>query len=187
MSNIFEIGDLGLDLREQWSPHRGFGMDRSEKIGRVSGSVLTGPDDLLMEISYVQWEDGSEEIKATKLHSGPDRFRNIVDRHMMSVREHAGSKFSEISITKMSQDGRAGKIQGDISIWNSAAGLNVEKFLIDSGAVRVGTREALEGITNNRRNYIAVQSNLDDIKSPVIAWVLSRALPVYRQYGLVGF
>ena len=187
MSTEVPIGNLSIDVREQWTPHRGFAVDREEKEGQISGSILKGPDRLVLDVSHIKWDDGSEEIKATNLISGPNRFQNIVSRHMMSVRELNGDKYAEISLTKLALDGKAGKVQCDITEWNAAADLDVEEFLMSSHAMAIGTREELEGITSNRRNYLTVQMSSDDNVTPVLVWALSKALPVFNQYGLAGF
>lgn len=184
MGKEVTIGDLTLDIREAWSPFRGMAVNREEKVGEISGSLLKGPDQLLLEVSHIRWEDGSEEVKATNLINGPNRFQNVVNRHMMSIRELNGYKFAEVSLTKLALDGKAGKIQCGIHDWNIATGIDVNSFLINHGAVEIGTRENLEGVSNNRRNYLSVKLNLEDSVAPVLVWVLSKAVPVYNQYGL---
>ena len=184
MGDFVLLHDLKIEFKDNWMPHSENDRNDEEQNGKALASLLSGPEGLLMQVAYVKLAEGSENVLATKKISGPERFQNIVIRHRMGVRTIRDHKYAEVSITALKQDKPAKKEQCDLGEWNKVCNLDVEEVLKVNGALQIGTREAIEGCDSRRKNYLSVKFELDDYRTPVIVWALSKAVPVYLQYGL---
>lgn len=184
MGDFVLLNDLKIEFKDNWMPYSENDRNDEKQEGKALASLLSGPEGLLMQVAYVKLAEGSENVLATKKISGPERFQNIVIRHRMGVRTIRDHKYAEISITVLEQDDLAGRKQCDLAEWSRVCNLDVEAILKESGALQIGTREAIEGCDSRRKNYLSVKFELDDYRTPVIVWALSKAVPVYLQYGL---
>lgn len=181
-----EIGGMELKVGPSWTPFEAAGADRKIKQGRQRGGLLSAPDGALLEVSLRHWDDDTREIVGTNLMGGPVRYAEIVDRHLMSVRTVGRQLSVEISLTTLTLTGRASKPQCSLGQWNAAVGLDVVEVLSSYGVLGVDTREVLEKDDGRRRNYLCAIFDPESEIAPFAIWMLARAIPVYRQHGLMG-
>ena len=181
-----EIGGLALQVGPSWAPFEAAGADRQIKKGKQRGGLLTSSDGAMLEVSLRHWADDTREIVGTNLMGGPVRYAEIIDRHLMSVRTVGRRLSVEISLTTLTVTGRASKPQCSLAQWNAAVGLDVVEVLNSYGVLGVDTREVLEKDDGRRRNYLCAIFEPENEIAPFAIWMLARAVPVYRQHGLMG-
>ncbi len=141
-----------------------------------------------LHIALFQFSNSSIDVRCTR-HSEytPPRLRRLVHGLRMPVyiadqqdeREHlywsqlsqARPKFDDSSWSNLE---KATEKQLD-----EGAGFGVRKFLIESaGIIDFGTREAVLGHTNNKRNYLCALYKLDPQNAPLACYIITRVLPL---------
>jgi len=66
---------------------------------------------------------------------------------------------------------------------NAGAGMDVTRALRRIGAIHIGSKAAVRGDSGRRRDFICAVFNESDLWPPVVAYVLTRVLPLWRGWS----
>lgn len=171
-------------------PYRGKPMaardEGVEQVGKLTTFRVTSSDELNLIVGLIEWENDDPEVAPIDLLSGLQKHNELVRRGRMSIKlSHDGKWLVVLSVMKYSPAKQYFTLHGglvdDIDFY---LGHSFKEFLLDSGALRFGTRAEIDGDTSRTSKQLAVVIEPGDLETLAIAYTVTRPLAVINDYGL---
>lgn len=178
----FRISDTGEKITDEkdYSPELKKNVMADAYIYQVKG-----PKDCSLELAYQELNTGERYVRARKVE-GPKALRRLGSgRKKLMVQKHRQLDYvalRQVYFNKEDKDRWLRWRTPDLEELNRGAGLNVENNLLESGALNVNTKEKLLQSTARDRRMLCTIFRRGDRLPPVIAYVLTRILPVYYEF-----
>ncbi|MBC9820517.1 hypothetical protein [Terrabacter sp. MAHUQ-38] len=149
----------------------------------VAGVVAAG--DVLLELTYQRWEDGGQCAVTSRVDSPPE-YERLVNRLRMGVRaSDDGTDVCELGIAKWDHKNPFGSMrQATVADLDAALDGSASAFLVEAGALDTGTRAEVLGDQGRRRNYLCARFPAGDPLGPLVAFVITRIVPMLRKQGV---
>ncbi len=171
-------------------PYRGKPMaDRDQAIeqtGRLRTFRVTSSDELNLIAGLIEWDNQDPEVAPIDLISGLQKHNELVRRGRMSIKiSQDGNWLVVLSVLKYSPAKQYFTLHGGVlEDIDSFLGHSFKEFLLNTGALRFGTRAEIDGDTSRTANQLAVVIEPGDIETLAVAYTVTRPLAVINDYGL---
>lgn len=132
-----------------------------------------------MMIGEVHWSNGDWEVRVLEAERAPDSLRRLEHGLRMGFQRRPRQRaVAEIRVARCKDPHWSNMFKTSRSEMKSIIGKDIETFLGQFGAVEVATREAALGDTSNRRGDLCVLFEDDNSLVPVVAYFVTRILPI---------
>lgn len=157
-----------------------------DQTGNLTTFRVTSSDELNLMVGLIEWENGEPEVVPIDLITGLMKHRELANRGRMSIRHsHDGKWLVILSVMKYSPAKQYFTLHGGVlEDLDALLGHSFEDFLLDSGALRFGTRGDIDEDKSRTANQLAVVIEPGDIETLAIAYTVTRPLAVINDYGL---
>ncbi len=156
-------------------------------VGNFYMFQFTCPNKLKFKLAYVVWQNGERDVRPTSsegpsvldhLSSGRRRLTlaPLKNRRYYSVLKQARVKYE-------SPNEWSGLFKATREELDAGCGEDVFEFLRESGALEVGNKEAVTGISDKQRSWPTALYSSEDHFSPVLAFILTRVIPLLNGYN----
>jgi len=187
-TNLFKCGEIVIRETQQ---------ERSSLPGRTVSGANTSGDHFLyevmdgkgmaIEVVYVKWENGEEDVRATKVVGGSRALRRLEpSRLRMGIYEFNNEvwwvELSQAQIKREDPNRWSTRRLATLDQLNAGAGIDLESKLAEVGSIDVGPKALVINDLGRRRNYYCAIFPAGNMTCPVAAFVLTRILPLYHGY-----
>lgn len=183
--SVFAIGSVTVDVSpEPEVLHASALQSGQEQDGLVQYGRLLTPDGFSGTAGVVTWQDGTVDVRFLDFISGADPYRRLERAGRMSVQVHDGRWVALLRALR--HNGRDWPTLADVS-WqelDELAGSSAEALLTRSDGSRVGTWGELNPAAARYRDTPAISCRENDAESLLIAYTLTRVMPIMKNFGL---
>ncbi len=160
--------------------------DSAEQVGKLTSFRVTSSDELNLIVGLIEWENDDPEVAPIDLISGLQKHSELERRGRMSIKiSNDGKWLVVLSVMKYSPAKERFTLHGGVLVEiDTFLGHSFRDFLLESGALRFGTRGEIDGDTSRTANQLAVVIEPGDIETLAIAYTVTRPLAVINDYGL---
>lgn len=160
---------------------------------RTAGSarVFTATDQqgTTLEIAYIVWDNDEREVRALTI-TAPDQAVRLLEggRRRLGIQpyrddpQQAVIELSQARIKAQGESGWSNLFMASQEELDEGAGLDVCAALVQAGARQSGTKAQLLHEGGTRRNYLCAIFPAEQRLVPVVAFLLTRVLPLQRTW-----
>ena len=180
------VGPIEVEIQESFQKCLGKSIGGVDVIegSRLIGYIRT-PDGGDIHVGYTKWADGTSDIVGLVKISGPDVYERATKAGRMPVAIESTNQVSvRLQALRYKEPGRANLAFITWEELNKLLGANASELLSTLGATELGTAEEILGVTNNKRNQLAMICSPDSYEALFGAFALTRILPLLKNYGL---
>jgi len=179
----YNIGLLNLNILEKPHPYIGIKMTSNDEVsGTRYFSLVSGPDEIQLEVAYTIWEDGDGQIETVDSGNSPLPYSRLSHGGRIGViGVGTNQKFMELRIAKVNDELWSNFHQTNASELSTLLNENIEIYLKKFGADEFGIREHLLGDVSNRRNQMGVIFTKGNIEVPLISYVITRPFAMLKR------
>ena len=158
----------------------------TEQVGKLSTFRVTSTDELNLIVGLIEWPNDPPEVRPIDLLGGLQKHNELENRGSISLRHSQdGNWLAPLNVLKFSQAKKYFTLHGATEAEiDSYLGHSFKEFLLEAGALRVGSRAAIDGETSRVANQLAVVVEPGDIQTLAIAYTVTRPLAVINDFGL---
>lgn len=183
MKDVITLDSVTLSYRGGSHPAGGSTTAGRDGNGRALPWRVEGPDDLLLDIEDVLWDDGTREVRGVEAYLSPRRFERLASGLRLGVHRDSPDRWhARLRIARLTSDDWSQIYKTDAQELRAATGIEPTKVLRDAGADVIGTAEVAYGKAGRGRTEFAVSFRGDDSPVPVVAWTLTRVLPLLNHW-----
>lgn len=177
------IGLLNLNIIDKPHSYQGTKMSSNEELsGQRYFALISGPDEIQLEVAYTLWEDGDGQIETVDAGNSPLPYSRLSHGGRIGVIEiEEEKKFMELRIAKVNEALWSNFIQTNLKELDSLLDESIGKYLKNYGAIEIGKRETLLFDDSNRRNQVGVIFPQGNIEVPLISYAITRPLAMLRR------
>jgi len=156
--------------------------------GSASRWEVTGPPGVSLILADVSWATGERDVRAIEVEApppvelgGPRPLTRLVRGGRLSVLEHGRERYVELQISRIKPDSPqmwSSTHKGQEDDFTLLIGDDWQEALLSAGAAQVGSREKVLGDDSRRRQYLCAVLETEDAVLPVVAYSLTRILPL---------
>jgi hypothetical protein len=167
------------------SVSKGFDQNQ-EQEGIGSTFRITTTDDLDIVIMVVTWPNASPEVIFLEWLDGLNKYQRLKSAGRLGVLLNPGPEWvAELRVLKYSQkESRPTLARSSFEDLSSMLGSDSVAFLLETGALQVGTRASIIEDAGPRRNELAMKFRQGDANILAAAYALTRVLPLMHDFGL---
>lgn len=154
------------------------------------GEVFQATDDrgLSLDVARIVWTTGEQDVRAIGDVPGPRALRRLEHGALrMGIYflepDLAWVELSQARIKKNAQRQWSTRVRATQEDLDKGAGTNTLRVLYAAGAKQVGARKAILKDAGNRKQYYCATFARTNTLVPVVAYVLTRVLPLLRQHS----
>ena len=156
-----------------------------EQVGSVQKFRVTTTDDLDHVFGLVTWPNARPEVRSVEFVDGLSKYKRLEGAGRWSfIPAGNGQWLGELNIMKYNGKERPTLCRPSTAELNTLAGGDAEQLILQSGALQVGTREALIGDVSRQRNSPAILVKAGDLKPIAAAFSLTRVMAIMYELGL---
>jgi hypothetical protein len=158
-----------------------------EQTGRLSTFRVTSSDELNLVAGLVEWDTAAPEIKPIDLLGGLQKHNALDNRGSMTlVHARDGNWLAPLRVMKYSPDKKYFTLHGATTDEiDEFLGQSITDLLFEVGALKVGTRQEIDGETNKTAKQLAMLVAPGDLRTLAVAYTVTRPLAVINDFGLV--
>lgn len=158
-----------------------------EQTGQLRTFRVTSSDELNLLAGLVEWPDAAPEIKPIDLLGGLQKHSSLNNRGSMTlVHARDGSWLAPLRVMKYSPDKKYFTLHGATTDEiDEFLGQSFTDLLLEIGALKVGTRQEIDGETNKTAKQLAMLVTPGDLRTLAVAYTVTRPLAVINDFGLV--
>ncbi|MFV1958049.1 MAG: hypothetical protein ACC662_01415 [Planctomycetota bacterium] len=188
---------LSLDLpSEAGAPWTGFAVREVGPSAAVRGTTLGGLDTTgeattwcvveaggaRFHVASIRWRCGEREVRRTRRLEAPRALDSLLGRQRLPV-EPWGDDHLQVDLeqARLEDDEHARRYPASETELDDGAGVAVRAVLLAEGALAVGTRQEIVGATDERRHVLCATFPVEAARVPVVAFVLTCAVPLLRR------
>jgi len=154
-------------------------------VGEFQYYRLTGPKGLDVELAYVTWANGERDVQVTRAKE-PAILSHLEGRRRLALMRMPGGEFyavlKQARVKSEAPNEWSGLFKASKDELDAGAKLDVHGVLKQCGAVRVGPKETVTGISDRQDDWPTAVFTCDDRLSPVVAFTVTRVLPLVMMY-----
>jgi hypothetical protein len=180
----FNCGTLRINFCEQ-KTLCGHTFSGEETTAAASIYRVNIAEDEHLDIAYTVWSTGEKDVRALTVESADRALRRLEHGLRLGVDRHKGS----LSVVELRQarirDGDpnwSNCFKASISELCEGAGMDVVRMLRRAGAVDIGTKMDVLEDYGRHRDFMCATFRSNAQLPPVVAYVLTRVLPLMRCY-----
>ena len=188
---VIELGKAKIELFADLVGFVGAPMDVSdgesaEQAGQLKKFRVTTTDDLNILFGIVVWPEAKPEVRFLEWFDGESKYKCLQGTGRMSIEAPIPGKWmGQLRAMKYNPESKR----------TNLANITIEKLdeftqqdftnrLLNSGAIAIGSREAIHGETNKNKRNLAFLAEPMDFETVAIAFTATRVLAVMHDYGL---
>ena len=180
----FVVGDLSVQFESKDT------VDATPITGPTQSAerhlyVITHKSGWQIYLAYMSFQESNDIRCVDYTDDTPDSLHRLKHGLRMSVypfdNETEWSELSQARIKDSTTPNWSNLKQATIDELNNGAGLDVQK-LLGNGNVALGRREVLLADDSKRKNYLCIKFARKDHRVPLIAFIVSRTLPLINGY-----
>jgi hypothetical protein len=181
----FDCGPVQLDYVGR-TTIRGHTFTGEKTSGTAVIYRATIAEEEYLDIAYAVWSTGERDVRALEVESSRRALRRLEHGLRLGVERHS----SELSVVEL----RQARIRyDDLRQWSNlfkasrrelrdGAGVDVGRILRRAGTIDVGTKQDVLGEFGRHREFLCATFQRNAQWPPVVAYVLTRVLPLMRGY-----
>lgn len=170
----FQLFDLGI-----WTSIEGQTVSRNVSKGQAYNFRLVAGKRIDMLIGEVHWSNGDWEIRVLEAERAPDSLRRLEHGLRMGFQRLPRRRaVAEIRVARCKDAAWSNMFKTTRTEMKSIIGKDIGAFLSQFGTVEVDTRETVLGDSSNRRGDLCVLFDDDNSLVPVVAYFVTRVLPI---------
>lgn len=183
----FILGGVEVTLAGNSVSVQGETFSNGTQTGQAFAANVRTPDGAILEVAVTQWITGEVDVRTFTRLTGPVTYDRLTKGARLGVSELDGDVSTcELGILSFHADRQPTVIKASDKDLDQVIQGSARHSLMNLGALAVGTRQDVYGDTSKRRSYQAVMFPRGNSTIPVAAYVLTRVLPIYRDFGRVG-
>jgi hypothetical protein len=178
------VGAVTLAITDHVVPIEGEAVNGGRQSGLAVACELSTPDGGILEVALTSWEHGDRDVRCFKRLAGPIMYDRLVHGARLGVASKRDGQWdTELGILRFHDDRQPTVVKAAWEDLDTVLNADARQFLLDHGASGVGTKDALIGDTGKRRSYLMMVSAVDDPAPPIVAYTLTRVLPLLTGFG----
>jgi hypothetical protein len=150
-------------------------------VGEFQYYRLTGPKGLDVELAYVTWANGERDDQVTRAKE-PAILSHLEGRRRLALmRLQRGEYYAVLRQARVKSEAPnewSGLFKASKDELDAGAQLDVYSLLLESGAIGVGPKESVTGISDRQDDWPTAVFSREDMLSPVVAFSVTRILPL---------
>ena len=184
------VGTCEIEFLEEETSYTGNPASRRSEAEELVGSLrrfkVTSLDELDLLVGLLEWPTGEAEVRPLELLGGLQKHNALDNRGGMSLVESKDNKWLvPLRVLKFNSERKYFTLHSvAFEEINSYLGHSFEDFLRDVGALRVRTREAIDGDTSRTSRQLAMVVEPSDIQTIAVAYTVTRPLAVINDFGM---
>jgi hypothetical protein len=181
--NTLKVGEIELRILEKTEQILDVNMtSQSEMSGNRKYGLISGPDEIQLEIAYTIWEDEDGQVETLDHGTSPLPYSRLGHGGRIGVTQfNSSQKYMELRLAKVDQNLWSNFVKTTEAELDNLFGSRVDPFLKGFGAIEFGTRQELLGDISNRRNQICVLFEENNIELPFVVYALTRPLAMLKR------
>jgi hypothetical protein len=159
----------------------------AQKIFRVRG------DGVELDLAYTTWDNGERDIRTAYRVKGPAALRRLeggrlrlgirpVNHNQIDAKNKLWVQLSQARVRKETLNKWSTLHKASWEELDDGAGLDSFETLEQVGALHLGTKEEVLASTDNKRFYLCAIFDEENELFPVVAFVVTRVLPLINEY-----
>lgn len=140
----------------------------------------THPGGHRLAVRYVESVTGERWVECHEVDSPVPLLQRLRGSLRLAVLGFGDSGYCELRQAQPKGERWANLFKADHATLDRGAGVSVARELRGVGASDVGSRELLLGDSSRRRSFLCATFDLREQRVPVLAFLLTRALPLIR-------
>ena len=183
------VGLANLELSPSSTTYEGTST-AFDGVRRAVASIaeISTPDEFRGTVAVLDWEGGAREVMLIDFHGGPANYQRLSQSGRMTTKL-TDDGTSVALLRAMKFGGRAWPTLNQATwtdLFAMLEGADPEALLVEHGAIRTGTySELLPGVTRYK-DAIAVEVDGDDSAALLVAFAMTRVLPIMHDFGAPG-
>ena len=188
VTNGISLGGLllGTDPRVYHQTRKPTDRDALPEEAIIRAYPLTDGKTFRLEIEEVRFPSGECLIVGGANETGNPYWERLSHGLRLGIVDRGdGNSVARLGLAAPNPEkGRpTRKTKNTLDELDEAAGLDVAETLLDLGALRIGTREEVYGVQNNKKNELCVLYPEDQPMVGLAAYVLTTVLPLLEDAG----
>lgn len=189
-SEPISVSKCAIEFLGDPKPYRGRPVgDRKEgqdQSGTLTTFRVTSSDELNLIAGLIEWESAEPEVVPIDLISGLNKHNELKNRGRMSIKQSREGKWLVVlSVMKYNPSKQYFTLHGgNLEEIDEYLGHSFKDFLMDSGALRFGTRAEIDSETSRSAKQLATVIEPGDLQTLAIAYTVTRPLAVINDFGL---
>lgn len=178
------VGQVSVTISDESVAIEGEAVNGGRQSGLVVPCEIHTPDGGILEVGLTSWEHGDRDVRCFKRLAGPIMYDRLVHGARLGVAgKRDGEWDTELGILRFHDDRHPTVVKAAWEDLDTVLAGSAQQFLLDRGASRVGTKETVIGDTGKRRGYLMMVSPAHDSVPPILAYTLTRVLPLLTGFG----
>ena len=187
----FVCGDLKIRLTGKIKK-----IDKGQTINGVSclGTqkiYQVHKDGVKLDLGYTTWANGERDLRTAYRVKGPVALRRLERGLRLQINPPGnfgtGQNFDYVILKQARiKNGTFNKwstlCKANRKSLDKGSGLKAFNILESAGALYLGTKEELFGAKDRNRSFLCAKFNKNDELFPIVAFVVTRVLPLINQY-----
>lgn len=180
------VGDVTIRLTETTEPIEGQTASGRAATGVATIYEIEGPDRLRLRCADIAWDADDappeRDVHTLERYGSPQRFDRLCHGLRLTVQAHGKvGCFVELRQARMKSATWSNLFRADRADLDVGARVDVAATLRSVGATEVGYRRHVLGDDGRRRNYVCATFGPEADLVPIVAYVLTRVLPVLHE------
>lgn len=179
-----QVGEATIEWSDTIAEVDGDSLQGVKQNGSVNACQISLRDGGLLEVGLTTWENNERDVRTFSRLSGPEIYDRLAKGVRMGVHPlDKGFMYSELRILSHHEGRQPTMIKAKETDLNRMLDESVRDFLLSCGAERVGTRAEIFDDKSRRRDYLAVSFFEDNFQAPLVAYTITRVLPLFKGFG----
>jgi hypothetical protein len=187
-NETISVSKCEIEIFTEKKPYRGKpsgDRDGGEQSGFLRNFRVTSSDELNLMCGLIEWTNTDPEVTPIDLLSGLGKHDNLRNRGRMILgKDHEGNWVATLRALKYSPAKKYftlhGVTEGEL---DELLGHSVRDFLLESGALKFGKKSEIDGDLGRNANQLAMVVAPGDITPLAVAYTVTRALAVIKDFG----
>lgn len=155
------------------------------QVGSLLKFRITTTDDLDHVFGLVTWPNARPEVRSVEFVDGLSKYKRLEGAGRWSlIPVGKGQWLGELNIMKYNGQERPTLCRPTTEELNQLAGGDAQALLLQHGALKVGTREALIGDQTRQRNSPALLVREGDVTAIAAGFAVTRVMAIMYELGL---
>jgi hypothetical protein len=158
----------------------------AEQVSQLRTFRITSSDELNLIVGLYVWEAAAPEVRPIDLLGGLQKHNELKGRGGISLIISRDEKWL-VPLRVLKYSGTKGyfTLQGaSEDELDSILGHGFRELMMGLGAIKFGSREAIDEESNNKRNQLAMTVEPGNLEAIAIAYAVTRAQAVILDFGL---
>lgn len=148
---------------------------------------VDGVENCKLKVAYAHWDNGEVDIRVDEVLRGSRAVRRLETGGLRLGIFSAGPDRLSVELRQARVDISSPNLWSTLrnATWeqlDEGSGLDAFGILSDAGAVELGTKEEVLNDRGKTRNRLCTVFRQDDEMFPILAFIITRVLPLLREY-----